>query len=559
MSSGMPGGTGGAGGGAGACNLKNCLIAFNSCWQGHGGGVDGCILRNCALANNLSPTLGGAANGGYLINCSVVANTSGSGGAVYLSSLTNCIVTGNLAWSSTLSPNATTNYFNSTLVYCCTDPVLSGTGNIDVDPEVLPDYVHLTATSPCIGAGTASVLSGTDIDGQLWNNSPSIGCDEWQPATVISAPLVYKIGSPAHGLTFNVIAAGQSPFTFFWSKDSTVIQNDGHHSNSGTANLVVNSFDPTDAGVYQVVVSNAFGVATSQVAQVVIHAVDAAGTNPVAPYSGWTTAATNIQDAINTALAGDIVLVTNGVYAVGGKAVVDGDLTNRIAVDKAITLMSVNGYKSTVIQGAWDPVSTNGPGAVRCVYLADGAVLNGFTLQNGATRASTGFFGDALASGGGVWCNSANGVVANCVLSNNSAIYGGGISYGTLNNSLVLYNLAAYGGGAYYATLNNCTVENNFATTSSQGAGTYAGITRNSIVVGNYDNWPFPYSAVDNYSDHPQSGAVFLFLHVTNITVIRHRQHQRQSSVSGFVPHRICFTLSWCWQRALCERSRCGR
>jgi len=41
-------------------------------------------------------------------------------------------------------------------------------------------------------------------------------------------------------------------------------------------------------------------------------------------------------------------------------------------------------------------------------------------------------------------------------------IYGGGISYGTLNNSLVVFNLAMRGGGAYYATLNNCTVINNY-------------------------------------------------------------------------------------------------
>ncbi|MEI6196594.1 MAG: hypothetical protein WCS42_19940, partial [Verrucomicrobiota bacterium] len=273
-SSGTPGSSGGAGGGAGACSLKNCLIISNYCWQGHGGGVDGCVLRNCALANNLSPTFGGAANGGFLINCTIVANTSGSGGAVYLSSLTNCIVAGNLAWSAYLP--ATTNYFNSTMVYCCTDPFLSGTGNIDIDPQILPDNVHLAGTSPCIGAGNASVSSGTDLDGQAWNNLPSIGCDEWQatPVIGIGAQPSFQIGSPMHGLTCSVVVAGLTPISYFWSKDGAPIQDDGHHSNSGTANLVVNNLGLGDSGFYQVVVSNAFGVATSQVAQVVIHVVD---------------------------------------------------------------------------------------------------------------------------------------------------------------------------------------------------------------------------------------------------------------------------------------------
>ena len=179
------------------------------------------------------------------------------------------------------------------------------------------------------------------------------------------------------------------------------------------------------------------------------------------------------------------MLVTNGIYTAGGK-VMNGDLTNRVAVDKAITVVSVNGYATTVIQGAWDPVSTNGPGAVRCAYLVDGAILIGFTLQNGATRASD-YLGGPLASGGGVWCNSTNGVVSNCVVTNNCAIYGGGISFGTLNNSFVSGNVADYGGGAYSASVNNCTVVDNYVTTTfNRGGGTYGGITRNSIVLNNF-------------------------------------------------------------------------
>jgi len=473
----------GSGGGAESCNLTNCMVSYNFADQSSGGGADYCNLQNCALVGNSSYLSGGAANQGSLVNCTVSANTSsgyssGYGAAVYGATLYNCIVSGN--FSRTSYPN--TNYGSCGLAYCCADPLPAGTGNLDVNPQLLADGIHLAATSPCLGAGTASVVYGTDIDGQPWNSPPSIGCDEWWPAPVVAIQPNFQVNSITRSLNCNVVVAGQTPLAYFWSKNGVPIQDDGHFSNSSTASLLVNNFALGDGGSYQVVVTNSSGAVTSSVAQMGIHAVNAAGTNPVAPFSSWATAATSIQDAINSAAAGDIVLVTNGLYATGGLAVT-GNLTNRMAVNQPLTVMSVNGYAATIIQGAWDPITTNGPGAVRCAFLADGAVLNGFTLRNGATRANShGSGGEPLESGGGIFCNSNRGIVYNCVLSNNSAIYGGGITYGLLNNSLVYGNQATYGGGAYDAGLNNCTVVNNYAIL--EGGGTYSTGGKNNIIEG---------------------------------------------------------------------------
>ena len=112
--------------------------------------------------------------------------------------------------------------------------------------------------------------------------------------------------------------------------------------------------------------------------------VDLNCTNATTPFLDWTTAATNIQDAIDVSVDADLILVTNGVYATGGR-VMAGDLTNRVALNKALTVQSVNGPFATVIQGAG---ATNGNSAVRCAWLTNGASLVGFTLQAGATRFS---------------------------------------------------------------------------------------------------------------------------------------------------------------------------
>jgi hypothetical protein len=499
----------GSGGAADTCSMKNCIVISNFADTGSAGGASVCNATNCYFAKNEALQSGAASGYCTLVNCTVVSNgimpsmNSYVGGAVANSTLVNSIINGNY------NPgHGATNYYSSAFTYSDSDPLPAGTGNKDVNPQLLADGIHLSATSPCIGAGNAATTSGTDIDGQPWNNPPSMGCDEWQPEPVVSSPLSYQAGMVAGGLTVNVIAAGKTPFICFWTKDGLPISDDGHHSGSSTANLLVNNFNPSDAGAYQVIVSNSYGMATSRVAQIVIHAVNAFGANPVAPYSSWSTAATSIQDAINASSAGDIVLVTNGVYSTGGK-VMAGALTNRVALFIPVTVISVNGYASTEIQGAWDPISTNGPGAVRCAYLADGAVLNGFTIESGATlSAGDQYAGGQLESGGGVYCFSTNGMVYNCVLSNNTAIYGAGFAYGSLYNSLVLNNQAQYGGGSLGAILNNCTVVNNSARLASGGI--CGGFARNCIDIGNVHTWSGFFE--DNYGGPPlQVNPQFLY------------------------------------------------
>lgn len=449
--------------------VTDCVIVSNT-GSFEGSGACQGRLNNCYLSRNTSS---GVIFQGILNNCTVVSNASS--GAMY------CLVTNSIVYYNNLG-----NAF-STFAYCCVTSGAPGTGNIATAPQLSSDNIHLAGTSPCIGAGTTPVTS-TDVFGNPWANPPSMGCAEGASKPFVAHPQVQVTAFPGFTITSTLIT-GETPFTFNWLKDGVLLQDNGHFSSTQSSNLVASGVTLADAGAYQLVVSNSLGAVTSAVAQVVVHCVDVASAGPVPPYTSWATAASQIQDALDAAGPGDIVLVTNGVYSTGGRAV-SGALTNRVALINPVAVIGVNGYKSTAIEGQWDPVYITGPAAVRCAWLTNGAVLSGFTLRNGATL-SNNFISD-IDYGGGAWLSS-NAVVCNCVFTNNQAYYaGGGVAFGTVNNSFIVGNSvtglgsSGGGGGAYGAVLNNCTVlYNNVPLGSSSGGGIQSCAARNCIVRAN--------------------------------------------------------------------------
>jgi len=195
--------------------------------------------------------------------------------------------------------------------------------------------------------------------------------------------------------------------------------------------------------------------------------------NPSPPFATWATAATNIQQAVDAASAGDEVVVTNGVYATGGRAAGTNALLNRVAVDKPLTLRSVNGPQLTIIQGHQVTGTINDAGAIRGVYMADGARLSGFTVTNGATLATwNAWEGRPEHSGGGVYCDSTNAVLTNCLIIGNSASGSGGGARGGSLYSCTLTNNSSewFGGGASGATLYSCLLTGNSASVAGGGA-----------------------------------------------------------------------------------------
>ncbi|MCP4710783.1 MAG: hypothetical protein GY869_19330, partial [Planctomycetes bacterium] len=221
------------------------------------------------------------------------------------------------------------------------------------------------------------------------------------------------------------------------------------------------------------------------------HYVSKTGSNEQ-PYDTWGKAARVIQDAVDEATAGDTVVVNDGVYSTGGGVTPGGLSSNRVLITKNITVESFNGPANTVILGAPDP-GTGGSGAnsVRGVYMNTGQ-LNGFTISNGYTTLGLTYLD---IEGGGINMYNGNGVVNNCVISGNysgyedefTGGYGGGVSYGTVNNSIIIGNTAGgFGGGASFSTVNNCLIVGN--TALRLGGGTRLSTVNNCTVVGNSAN-----------------------------------------------------------------------
>ena len=157
-----------------------------------------------------------------------------------------------------------------------------------------------------------------------------------------------------------------------------------------------------------------------------------------------------IQKATDMAVAGDIIIVRDGVYRSNANVIFAFQ-------EKNITIKSENGPKGCILDG-----ENTCPGGISLMDLPGSreTIISGFTLIN---------FKD-----GGISCYRASPVIENCVIMNNSS-----------------RNLAGAGISLYRSSplIRNCTISNNSTISGSGGGGIHcfggSPTITNCIISGN--------------------------------------------------------------------------
>ena len=231
--------------------------------------------------------------------------------------------------------------------------------------------------------------------------------------------------------------------------------------------------------------------------------VSASGDNST--YTSWATAAHSIQDAVDAAGNSDTVWVTNGIYT--------GTGDNVVTISNSITLISVNGYDYTTIDAE---------GARRGVLTTKNsyALITGFKITGGfldTLRGAGVSLWDSTVSnclitankligsqrGAGICLTEPNTYLKNSIitLNTNATEHGGGVACywgGEVENCLITKNSAGYGGGitiagnSAVARVRNCTITENVTPGATRGSGievasgaSIAGLVQNCIIFNN--------------------------------------------------------------------------
>ncbi len=508
--------------GGGVCNatLHNCVLVENTATE-YGGGTDQCTMNNCTIVGNSAPNGGGVYNG-TLNNCIAYLNVPANlvfSSCRYTRSDPLPSGIGNIAAVPWFLDAAAGNFRlspDSPCIDAGSNTYVQVGTDLDGNPRIVNDTVDMGAyeflwespvlmirpTSlhlPCESASGLSIRVTADVDWTATTNVPWLSITDGHSGmtngtvvfSVASNTLVASrtgaiiVAGGGYSLTCTVVQAGIAPVVTLTpsniSLDSGAVtgitvdvtanlswtaSTDAHwlvitSGHSGTTNgTVLFNIDPN---IFPVVRTGSIiiaGSVLSRTCQVIQAAGSVTPTNWYVATNGndnadgmsWATAKQTIQAGIDAATNGETVWVSNGVYATGGRPAASFD--TRVVIDKSVNVQSVNGPEVTIINANPDY------GRWRAAYVANGAVLSGFTIIDGHVFEFTSHMPGPAGDGGGAYCEP-DGILTNCVIRGNYAIRGGGVYGGQLFNCKISQN---FDRGTYGSILNACLVESNSVT-----------------------------------------------------------------------------------------------
>ena len=456
-------------------------VVNNTGGGGKGGGVymskgrleHSLVFDNSDTSNGASASVtpGVYVSGGTVLHCTIAGNSGKTTGGIYASSTTavvkNCVIAGNsssVTGGDAAAWGGQAGAFDN--CYSDTSDTINANCFKATAAALLKDIANGDCTaapaSPIIDAGgTVADLPAVDLAGnpRVQGNAVDIGCYEAE-AGVFSATFDADVTSGILPVTVVFTAttdgAGENDvLSYAWNFG------DGTAATTSTPSV---EHTYTSGGILTVslVVTDVTAGKTAdpatradflQLAPQILY-VDQACESPAAPYGTWGTAATKVQDAIDSAVDGCEIVVRAARYADG----------KRILVEKSVHLHSETGNPEDVVLARKSGVDH------AILYVnATGVLVDGFAIEGGRANGY---------AGAGVSYGILGGCVSNCVIRN---------CYGWNWNG----DGSAVSSSYSTALTTHCVITNN-TLASDNGGGSKAivsissGRLENSLIQGNY-------------------------------------------------------------------------
>ena len=498
------------------CTVNNCVVEYNSAHTA--GGVSARVARftNCIIANNTATKEEGyvtdyyAFVGGiyvsyntYLTNCAIVNNTAANGvGGIYNGYLQNCVVWGNRNGNAV--SNVVGDSYYVSVMYSAVEGGYAGTGNVSITTENTG-----RVTSPCF-------TNPEDDDWTLQQSSFLINRGNNEAAYITDYDMVgnariqqdrVDIGpyETPYGATFNIQPDANN--IIYVTQTGAGNKNGSSWDNACDNLALVMELVATISPAVSVWVQEGVYVGDGVANGFAFNMPE--GVNVYGGFAGTETSLDERPQGHYSTLDGQNVqrvLWQQKNFTSSTSSTWDGFILEkgRMTVEggAGAYIQNYGTLKNCIIRNDTAMIATT----ASLYFYGGGVYLSGGRMENCEVS------GNALVTdgnyypfGGGVYATS-DATVVGCNIHDNvsknqneyynasSLVEGGGLAlyYATVTNCIISNNTSSYGGGVYCGAgsqLTNCIIANN--TSVSRGGGVYVGSSTsilNCDIVNNYIN-----------------------------------------------------------------------